>query len=32
MGMEGQFDVLSKPLETEQAAQANAQLKAENAQ
>ncbi|MGI4742594.1 MAG: hypothetical protein ACRYG7_46135 [Janthinobacterium lividum] len=32
MGMEGQFDVLSKALEAEQAAQAQAKLKAENAQ
>lgn len=32
MGMEGQFDVLSKALEVEQAAQAHAKLKAENAQ
>ena len=31
MGMEGQFDVLSKTLEAEQAAQAQAKLKAENA-
>jgi hypothetical protein len=32
MGMEGKLDVLSKPLEAERAAQANARLKAENAQ
>jgi hypothetical protein len=32
MGMEGKLDVLSKSLEAERAAQANAQLKAENAQ
>jgi len=32
MGMEGQLDVLSKPLEAEQASQAQAELKAENAQ
>ena len=32
MGMEGQLDVLSKPLEAEQAAQAQAKLKAENTQ
>ncbi len=32
LGMEGQFDVLSKDLEAEQAAQVQAKLKAENAQ
>jgi len=32
MGMEGQLDVLSKALEAEQAAQAQAKLQAENAQ
>lgn len=32
MGMEGTLDVASKPLEAERAAQANARLKAENAQ
>jgi hypothetical protein len=32
MGMEGKLDVTSKPLEAERAAQANARLKAENAQ
>ena len=32
LGMEGRLDVLSKPFEAEQAAQAQAQLKAENAQ
>ena len=31
-GLEGQLDVLSKPFEAEQAAQAQAQLKAENTQ
>ena len=31
-GMEGRLDVLSKPLEAEQAARASAKLKAENAQ
>jgi hypothetical protein len=32
MGMEGQLDVLSKTLEAEQVAQAQAKLKVENAQ
>ena len=32
LGMEGRLDVLSKPFEAEQAAQAKAQLKADNAQ